>query len=646
MEVGKYLDFRHDMTQSNDYTCRIECTSSSMLNIPNLTTNSVTCSGNVTGSNITTMNTKITTLETKTTSLSYAAAATTISNALRLPVGISIDPTNSIVYYGTNVRVEKWWVSPWGSNVNDALILLDHINTTAYGNEVRMLCGRIDLFRHPGAWSHGVYIDITLIHFGIETVPQISNINYVSYNTDGTEPHAREPRLALVTHTASSKQYIAIHVPFYVNSGRVHFSGIMSTLSDSIPMLMCLPSDGYVINESPYNVYARKQEWNHGLRCTGNIEAPNIVAVENKTDGFNTDGTELTLTKLNGLSMNDYITDGALQFLLNGYVPLGTLSDYATNTSLTTLAGRVTTVENKTSRLTYTSALDLLTVSSSVTLNKTLSVGGTVGDSISISCPNGKVMATNITVTNKDDIDSLKLKTSGFNTDGTELTLTKLNNLSMSDYVTNTSLTTTLNNYTTNTSLTTTLNYYVTNTSLATTLNNYTTNTSFNTLAGRVTTLETKTTGLSYSGGTTVFNAVPKIGNESLIDFFYPIGTLYQSSDNTFNPNTKWGGTWVKIEGRFILGSNSTKLVGNTGGNEKVTIEGRHLPDHTHPYSIHSPSFEEAKIYNSITDTTRLYASGANVSTGNTGGWKSVSTVDQLDIMPPYEVVNIWKRTA
>ena len=269
MEVGKYLDFRHDMTQSNDFTCRVTCTSSSMLNIPNLTTGSITCAGNITGSNITT-------LTTKTTSLSYAEAATTISNALRLPAGISIDPTNAIFYYGTNMRIEKWWVAPWAEHKNDALILLDHINTTAYGNEVRMLCGRIDLFRHPGAWSHGVYIDITLIHFGIETVPQISNINYVSYNTDGTEPHAREPRLALVTHTASSKQYIAIHVPFYVNSGRVHFSGIMSSLTDSIPMLMCLPSDGYTIDQSPYDTYARKQEWNHGLRCIGNIEAPNV----------------------------------------------------------------------------------------------------------------------------------------------------------------------------------------------------------------------------------------------------------------------------------------------------------------------------------------------------------------------------------
>jgi len=50
-------------------------------------------------------------------------------------MGQSIDPTNAIVYYGTNVRIEKWWVAPWGAHVNDALILIDHVNTAAYGNE-------------------------------------------------------------------------------------------------------------------------------------------------------------------------------------------------------------------------------------------------------------------------------------------------------------------------------------------------------------------------------------------------------------------------------------------------------------------------------------------------------------------------------
>jgi len=147
-------------------------------------------------SSLTAVSNRVTSLETKTTSLSYNASATTISNALRLPMGMSIDPTNTIVYYGTNVRIEKWWIAPWSSHVNDALILLDHINTSVYGNEVRMIDGRLNLFRHPGAWSHGVYVDVHLVHFGIELMPQIANISYVSYNVDGTEPHAREPRLA------------------------------------------------------------------------------------------------------------------------------------------------------------------------------------------------------------------------------------------------------------------------------------------------------------------------------------------------------------------------------------------------------------------------------------------------------------------
>jgi len=324
--------------------------------------------------------------------------------------------------------------------------------------------------------------------------------------------------------------------------------------------------------------------------------------------------------------MNDYITDGALQFLLNGYVDLG---------SLDTLAERVTTVETKTSRLTYTSALDLLTVSSGMRLSKTLSVNGTAEDTISISCPNGKVMATNVTITNKDDIDSLKLKTSGFNTDGTELTLTKLNDLSMSDYVTNTSLTITLNNY-------------VTNTSLTNSLANYTTNTSFNTLAGRVTTLETKTTGLSYSGGTTVFNAVPKIGNESLIDFFYPIGTLYQSSDNTFNPNTKWGGTWVKIEGRFILGSSSEYPINNTGGSKNVSLTQNNIPQHTHNFNYVGGVYFTEAIFGGALNSNRVYDGGMQTLSDQvtTSQTEHSGTQTAVNIMPPYEVVNIWKRTA
>jgi len=125
--------------------------------------------------------------------------------------------------------------------------------------------------------------------------------------------------------------------------------------------------------------------------------------------------------------LNSYVTSSSLTT---------TLGNYALTSSLTTVSNRVTPLETKTSKLSYTSMMDLLTISSNVTLSKFMLINGTSGtdDAISISCPNGKVVATNVTLTNKDDIDALKLKVVGFNTDGSELTVTKLNGVNVTEY--------------------------------------------------------------------------------------------------------------------------------------------------------------------------------------------------------------------
>lgn len=35
-----------------------------------------------------------------------------------------------------------------------------------------------------------------------------------------------------------------------------------------------------------------------------------------------------------------------------------------------------------------------------------------------------------------------------------------------------------------------------------------------------------------------------KYGSEmTLLDMFYPVGSYYETSDGSFNPNTSWGGT-------------------------------------------------------------------------------------------------------
>lgn len=44
-------------------------------------------------------------------------------------------------------------------------------------------------------------------------------------------------------------------------------------------------------------------------------------------------------------------------------------------------------------------------------------------------------------------------------------------------------------------------------------------------------------------------------GNINLVDFFYPVGTYYETSIESFDPNKVWGGTWIKdTEGLTTVG--------------------------------------------------------------------------------------------
>ena len=156
-----------------------------------------------------------------------------------------------------------------------------------------------------------------------------------------------------------------------------------------------------------------------------------------------------------------------------------------------------------------------------------------------------------------------------------------------------------------------------------------------------------------------------------VLDIFYPVGTIYQSSDANFNPNEKWGGTWVKIENRFLLGSGN-KSVGSQGGEENVTLNVDQIPSHNHdsgslnitghwrqdrsalfePYSFSgafsgdkwsNPAWSMAQGSNGGRGGHNFYLNGSNGRSGATG-W--VGGTGSHNNMPPYETVNIWKRTA
>lgn len=70
---------------------------------------------------------------------------------------------------------------------------------------------------------------------------------------------------------------------------------------------------------------------------------------------------------------------------------------------------------------------------------------------------------------------------------------------------------------------------------------------------------------------------------QDLIDFFYPVGSYYETSDINFNPNITWGGTWKEDSaGRVLVAYDQTQTEFNTVGK---TLGSKYLQSHGHSFS-------------------------------------------------------------
>ena len=130
-------------------------------------------------------------------------------------------------------------------------------------------------------------------------------------------------------------------------------------------------------------------------------------------------------------------------------------------------------------------------------------------------------------------------------------------------------------------------------------------------------------------------NELERLGN---LDTFYPVGSIYQTTDNSFNPNNVWGGTWVKIEGKVLVGLDLNDLdfntVGNTGGAKGAWY---------HRHKVNRFSYQVNRITSSSTYTVAdVYQGEYSDYAGSTNNQLSADIAN----MPPYEVVVMWKRTA
>lgn len=134
----------------------------------------------------------------------------------------------------------------------------------------------------------------------------------------------------------------------------------------------------------------------------------------------------------------------------------------------------------------------------------------------------------------------------------------------------------------------------------------------------------------------------------ALVDLIYPVGSIYMSANNV-SPQTFLGGSWAKIEGRFLLAADSAHPAGSTGGKESQTVSLQQIPDHYHSISTGDGSGAGYNYpgYAAIV-TQNAGESPSNAYACNTGYVAGRNNADQqpLSTMPPYLAVYMWKRTA
>lgn len=119
-----------------------------------------------------------------------------------------------------------------------------------------------------------------------------------------------------------------------------------------------------------------------------------------------------------------------------------------------------------------------------------------------------------------------------------------------------------------------------------------------------------------------VFSPIVNIGSiyddngNSLLDIFYPVGSYYETSDWTFNPNSSWGGVWEEeLDGTVLVSwgqrdsSTAAYDYGDTFGTRYVTLTSSNMPSHTHSFSATTGS-------TSLTGSVTIGAANSSAGTG------------------------------
>ena len=142
---------------------------------------------------------------------------------------------------------------------------------------------------------------------------------------------------------------------------------------------------------------------------------------------------------------------------------------------------------------------------------------------------------------------------------------------------------------------------------------------------------------------------VQSSSNNLNIDLIYPIGSYYETSDDNFNPNFVWGGTWELSPGGLVtvsqdLNQSEFDTIGKIGGS-------KYLQAHYHDIRYYSPTGEGVSIsytheglrsltidsWGWVNNIANEFNSSSNLATNMIGKGNGEN-------LQPYIVVKRWHR--
>ena len=143
----------------------------------------------------------------------------------------------------------------------------------------------------------------------------------------------------------------------------------------------------------------------------------------------------------------------------------------------------------------------------------------------------------------------------------------------------------------------------------------------------------------------TIKGGALQVLGKNLLDFFYPVGTVYTTTssdlDTTAKMNAYFGGTWEFYGVGRVLVAKSTDTefdtIGKTGGEKTHTLTIAEMPQHNHGLGPYGDPSMSGTYYYKTTRVSNQYGYGYTSSTGGSGAHNNLQ---------PYIVVYRYRRTA